>query len=97
MLDPHFPRSIKFCLQWAEDSLNQIAGVTSNSKPLSSQRALGRLRAELAYTTFDEIFQQGLHECLDGFQRRLNHVGACIFSDFIALPESPTALSSLNQ
>ncbi|MEL7052573.1 MAG: alpha-E domain-containing protein [Cyanobacteria bacterium J06634_6] len=99
ILDPHFPRSIKFCLQWAEDSLNRIAG-TASGKPRSSQRAMGRLRAELAYTTFDEIFRQGLHEFLDDFQRRLNNVGDCIYTDFIALPDSPVEsdrLSTQNQ
>ncbi|MEL6605841.1 MAG: alpha-E domain-containing protein [Cyanobacteria bacterium J06614_10] len=93
VLDPHFPRSIKFCLKWAEDSLSQIAGAAIDTPPLSSQRALGRLRAELSYVTLDEIFQQGLHEFLDNFQLQLNQVGDCIYSDFIALPE-PSALSS---
>ncbi|MEL6468835.1 MAG: alpha-E domain-containing protein [Cyanobacteria bacterium J06623_4] len=93
VLDPQFPRSIKFCLKWAEDSLSQIAGAAIDTPPLSSQRALGRLRAELSYVTLDEIFHQGLHEFLDNFQLQLNHVGDCIYSDFIALPE-PSALSS---
>ncbi|MEL6158119.1 MAG: alpha-E domain-containing protein [Cyanobacteria bacterium J06623_5] len=90
VLDPHFPRSIKFCLKWAEDSLSQIAGAAIDTSPLSSQRAIGRLRAELSYITLDEIFQQGLHEFLDNFQLQLNQVGDCIYSDFIALPEAAT-------
>ncbi|MEO1790808.1 MAG: alpha-E domain-containing protein [Cyanobacteria bacterium J06629_19] len=87
ILDGHFPRSIKFCLKWAEDSLGQISGFSGNS-PVSSQRALGRLRAQMEYTTLDEIFQQGLHEFLDQLQLQLNQVGECVYTDFIALPES---------
>ncbi|MGD1866668.1 MAG: alpha-E domain-containing protein [Phormidesmis sp.] len=87
ILDGHFPRSIKFCLKWAEDSLSEISGFSGHD-PISSQRALGRLRAQMEYTTLDEIFQQGLHEFLDNLQLQLNNVGQCVYTDFIALPET---------
>ena len=90
ILDGHFPRSIKFCLKWAEDSLSQISGFSGHN-PISSQRALGRLRAQMEYTTLDEIFHQGLHEFLDNFQLQLNNVGQCVYTDFIALPETSDA------
>lgn len=91
ILDPHFPRSIKFCLHRAEDSLRSIAGSQENS--LASQRALGRLRAEIDYITLDEIFQDGLHEFLDNLQRRINQVGGCVYTDFIAIPQHSPTLS----
>jgi hypothetical protein len=50
-----------------------------------SDRALGKLRSELDYLTIDEISEQGLHEFLDNLQKRLNEVGAKIFSDFFDL------------
>ncbi|MEO1446841.1 MAG: alpha-E domain-containing protein [Cyanobacteria bacterium J06635_11] len=87
VFNPHFPRSIKFCLWHAEESLLKISG-PSEGEACASIRALGRLRAELEYVTFDEIFQQGLHEYLDGLQARLNEVGNCIYTDFIAMPSS---------
>ncbi|KPQ35685.1 MAG: hypothetical protein HLUCCA11_08960 [Phormidesmis priestleyi Ana] len=85
IFDPHFPRSIKFCLCRAEESLRKIAG-TDELQSRSSERALGRLRAELEYVTFEEIFQQGLHEFLDQLQRDINRVGDRIYTDFIAPP-----------
>ena len=88
ILDRHFPRSIKFCLKWAEESLNQIAGTAFDST-LSSQRSLGRLRAQLEYVTLDEIFQQGLHEFLVDLQLRIHQLGEAIYTDFVALPEPP--------
>lgn len=88
MFDPHFPRSIKFCLCRAEESLRKIAG-TDETRSRPSERALGRLRAELEYVTFEEIFQQGLHEFLDRLQQDLNQVGDLIYTDFIAIPASP--------
>lgn len=88
VFNPQFPRSIKFCLWHAERSLKHIVG-PSDSDPCPSERALGKLRAELEYITFEEIFEQGLHEYLDGLQMRLNAVGEVIYTDFIAIP--PTA------
>ncbi len=93
IFDPHFPRSIKFCLRGAEKSLSHIAGTHEyESKP--SERALGRLRAKLEYVTFEEIFQQGLHEFLDGLQQDLNAVGELIYTDFIDIPASPQPAST---
>lgn len=90
VFNPHFPRSIKFCLCHAEDSLKKIVGPLEGDAR-ASQRALGRLRAELEYVTFEEIFQQGLHEYLDGLQMKLNEVGGLIYTDFIAMPPSAPA------
>ena len=97
IFDPYFPRSIKFSLRRAEESLKAIAGTSEQAMP--SERALGRLRSELEYVTFDEIFQQGLHEFLDNLQGRLNQVGACVYNDFIAIPPSVTPMvsSSMSQ
>ncbi len=86
MFDSYFPRSIKFSLRRAEESLKAIAGTSEKAMP--SERTLGRLRSELEYVTFEEIFQQGLHEFLDNLQGRLNQVGECVYDDFIAVPPS---------
>ncbi|MGB3767199.1 MAG: alpha-E domain-containing protein [Phormidesmis sp.] len=86
ILNPYFPRSIKFCLNRAEYSLNHIANTEQHDNRLASKRSLGRLRAELEYLTLDEIFQQGLHEFLDDMQSKFNEVGNHISKDFMALP-----------
>ncbi|MEM6452470.1 MAG: alpha-E domain-containing protein [Cyanobacteria bacterium P01_D01_bin.105] len=99
ILDSQFPRSIKFCLRRAEESLHKISGTSIDvcNPVISSERALGRLRAEIEYVTFEEIFQQGLHEFLDGFQQRLNTVGNCIYNDFIAIPGETQQSDTANQ
>ncbi|MDA0265769.1 MAG: alpha-E domain-containing protein [Cyanobacteria bacterium] len=85
ILNREFPRSIQFCLLAAEQSLRQISGTTSGTWHSSSDRALGRLRSELEYTTIEEVVKDGLHEFLDRFQSRLNGVGASIFENFFSL------------
>ncbi|WP_008318195.1 alpha-E domain-containing protein [Leptolyngbya sp. PCC 6406] len=85
LLNREFPRSIHFCLLEAERSLHSISGTAAGTWSTPSDRALGRLRSELEYVTIEEIFQDGLHEFLDGLQSRLNGVGGCIFEDFFSL------------
>ncbi|MEM6517762.1 MAG: alpha-E domain-containing protein [Cyanobacteria bacterium P01_C01_bin.70] len=86
ILDAEFPRSIQFCLLQAERSLHQITGTSLGSWCNSSERTLGRLRAELEYMTIDEVFETGLHEFLEQLQTRLNTVGEHIYEDFMAMP-----------
>ncbi|MEM6425841.1 MAG: alpha-E domain-containing protein [Cyanobacteria bacterium P01_H01_bin.119] len=85
ILNREFPRSIQFCLLEAERSLCKISGTAAGTWRTPSDRALGRVRSELDYITIDEIMQQGIHEFLDGLQRRINQVGDQVFTDFFAL------------
>ena len=85
ILNREFPRSIQFCLLEAEQSLCKISGTAAGTWQTPSDRALGRVRSELDYITIEEIMQQGIHEFLDSLQRRINHVGDQIFTDFFAL------------
>ncbi|MEM9136474.1 MAG: alpha-E domain-containing protein [Cyanobacteria bacterium P01_F01_bin.42] len=86
ILDDQFPRSIRFCLREAERSLRRITGNSVGGWKHSSERTLGRLRAELEYKTIDEILQSGLHEFLDGLQHQMNTVDHEIYETFFALP-----------
>jgi len=51
-----------------------------------AEKRLGRLQAELAYADIEEIMSGGLHEFLDSFQTKLNHVGEAIAETFFTLP-----------
>lgn len=84
-LDQHFPRSIRFCIDRADDSLHQIVGSPSGSYRNSAEQRLGRLKAELAYTDVDTIINHGMHEFIDGLQSKLNDVGAGIHDTFFAM------------
>lgn len=92
MLDREFPRAMHFCLGKAEDSLLSITGSPKGTFRNSAEQALGRLRADLSYARIDEIFQTGLHEFIDRFQKKLNEVGDAISETFftpqpISVPE----------
>jgi hypothetical protein len=46
-------------------------------------RLLGRLRADIAYITMEEVLKEGLHEFIDRLQSKLNDIGASFFQTFV--------------
>lgn len=92
ILNREFPRAIRYCLFGANQSLHTISGTPEGSFQNTSEQVLGRLLAELDYTSIDEITTQGLHEYLDAFQTRLNQIDNAIFETFFTTsPSSSTA------
>ncbi|MBA4020125.1 MAG: hypothetical protein C0483_23435 [Pirellula sp.] len=82
LLDREFPRSIRFCLSEAEESLLAILGTSHSHFRNEAERRMGQLSADLDYAQVDDIIKSGLHEYLDGFQDKLNAVGAAISDSF---------------
>lgn len=83
LLDETFPRSIACCVAEAQSALQSLcasAGLHGMPLPL---RHVGRLRADLAYTTVEEVLAIGLHDYIDDLQLRLNHIGEAIFQTFV--------------
>lgn len=83
LLDETFPRSIACCVAEAQSALQALcdgAGLQGMPLPL---RHVGRLRADLAYTTVEEVLATGLHEYIDDLQSRLNQIGEAIFQTFV--------------
>ena len=84
ILEPTFPRAIRYCLIKAEDSLHAISGSERGSYQNLAEKRLGRLRAELDFVDIEDCITGGLHEFVDRFQARLNNVGEAIFETFFA-------------
>ncbi len=93
MLDRNFPRSVLFCVDWADQSLHQICGSPIGSYCNLAEQRLGRLKADLAYADVNTIINQGFHEFIDGLQSSLNSVGGAIHETFFAV-RSPGASQS---
>jgi uncharacterized alpha-E superfamily protein len=85
LLDPQFPRAIRFCLQDARDSFHAISGTPSGTFRHSPEKLLGQLCSDLAYATVDDIVSRGPHEYLDELQTKINLVGMGIFDTFFAV------------
>jgi uncharacterized alpha-E superfamily protein len=84
ILDPTFPRAIRYCLIKGEDSLHAISGSEHGSYQNAAEKRLGRLRAKLDFADIEDCISSGLHEFVDHFQTELNHVGDAVFETFFA-------------
>lgn len=84
LLERDFPRSVRYCVSGAEQSLHAITGTPAGSFGNSAEQELGRLRAELEFTSIIDIIRRGMHEFVDDVQRRLNTVGERIHECFFA-------------
>ena len=93
LLDAHFPRSIRYCIQHAERALHAL-DVDGRSHPRNeAERRLGQLRASLDFGRVEEILDMGLHEWVDRLQVQLNDIGGEIQKAFFSADptESPTS------
>lgn len=98
LLNQTFPRAIRYCLVKAQESLQTITGSRLGTYLNTAEKRLGRLRGELDYSDINEIILTGLHEFLDQFQTRLNHVGNAIFDTFFAMaPPEPLLIKGDSQ
>jgi uncharacterized alpha-E superfamily protein len=91
VLDKLFPRSIRHCLDKAQRSLHAITETRPDMTATKPERLLGRLSADYAYSTVEEILGQGLHEHLDELQLKLDHIGVSIHETFFAIRPDPAA------
>lgn len=69
-----FPRSIHFCIEHLDIILHRISGAGERAFSNEAERLCGLLRSHLDFSTIDGIFGQGLHQYLDGTQRKLNDI-----------------------
>ncbi len=80
ILRHEMPRSLRFCYNWVDRSLEGLHALTGNGTAGCEQAA--RLHGELRQAGMDDIFQSGLHEFLFDFMARNNAVSATIARDF---------------
>ena len=84
ILDQAFPRSIRNCLQRADESLRAVSGTLKGTFNNEAERLMGRLVSELDYADVNEVIVGGLHEYLDDIQFKIISVDQAIHSTFFA-------------
>lgn len=77
--DLEFPRSLRYCLDAASESLNALSALDGANE---AQRRLGRLRSEFVYGDEEHFLSADLHAGLDRFQASLNGVDDAISDSF---------------
>ena len=82
ILNRQFPRSMRFCVVHALDSVREITGSARATFTNRVEQLLGRLRSELDYASIDDVIDGGVHEFIDDVQLRLNDIGLAIEQQF---------------
>ena len=90
LLDPIFPRSVRYCLEGLSKSMRVIRGNPVPGPPDDLECLTGRMLATWSYVRIDELISQGLHEAIDRFQGDLNRLHALIDANYFVVA-SPQA------
>ncbi len=85
VLDPDFPRAVRFCVARCRDSLHEISGGDIDGYGSEAERRLGRLDGELRYIDVSEIFDRGLASYLGGLQEACSRIGDEIHHTYFAI------------
>jgi len=92
LLDPSFPRSVRYCLDRIHETLQVVAASPVPGKPDALECLSGLTLARWSYTDIDELVAGGLHEAIDSLQTDLNNLHGLIHDRYFVLPGfSPTA------
>lgn len=87
ILDPQFPRSMKFCVASMRSSLHRITGNPVGQGLTMSERQCEDLHSRLQRLSIHDIIQIGIHEFIDSFQQSLNGLGLAIREGFFEVRE----------
>ena len=82
ILDPIFPRSIRFCVAQVEDCMKRMKHGDGAGEDLPSEKLTAQLLNRLEEITIEEIIDQGMHAFIDHVQGALNLLGSAIHNDY---------------
>ena len=74
LLDPIFPRSVRYCLERIHETLRIVRGQAVPGAPDELECLSGLTLARWSYTSIDELIAGGLHESIDDLQSDLNRL-----------------------
>jgi len=100
LLNPIFPRSVRFCLQQINDTLQQIQLNPQSGPPDDLECLRGQVLAKWSYVRIDALIERGLHEAIDQLQSDLNQLHQLIHNryftttDFGSIPTDPSCALS---
>src|SRR5262245_27349400 len=78
LVDPAFPRSVRFCLEALARSLSEIEGPPSRRELSKADRLLGLMLAELTYRPLGQIMSGDLHEFLSRLIDQVSQVSRAV-------------------
>jgi uncharacterized alpha-E superfamily protein len=82
LLDPEFPRSVRFAADRVETALQALARATARPAGGQAERLAGRLHASLDYGQVDEILEDP-HTYLDGIGRHCAQIHTALYQTYV--------------
>jgi uncharacterized alpha-E superfamily protein len=78
LLDPIFPRSVRYCLERISETLRIIRGSAVPGPPDDLECLTGLTLARWSFTRIEELIAVGLHEAIDQLQQDFNRLHGLI-------------------
>lgn len=91
LLDPIFPRSVRYCLERMNETLRIIRGSSVPGAPDELECLVGLTLARWSYTRIDDLISRGLHEAIDHLQQDLNQLHKLIEKRYFIAPPSSSS------
>jgi uncharacterized alpha-E superfamily protein len=86
LLNPEFPRSLRFSAARVEFALRAIAKYAGRGTGGRAERLAGRLHASLDYGQVDEILSEDPHDYLEGIGRHCAQIHAAAYQTYFSYP-----------
>jgi uncharacterized alpha-E superfamily protein len=83
VLDWEYPSSVHHSISQVERCLRSVSGSAGRRYASDAERLAGRLHADLSFLTIADIRSQGLHEFLEGIQKRCSDIGSAITDKYL--------------
>ncbi len=83
LLDEEFPHSLRFSIDSMQHALDAIVTASGGVRAESLQRCAGRVQASLAYSSVDEIFEQGVVPYLQRIQLQCSEIHDTMYNLYI--------------
>ena len=93
LLDPIFPRSVRYCLERISETLRIIRGSAVPGPPDELECLSGLVLARWSFTRIEELIASGLHEAIDHVQQDFNSLHDLIEARYFISPTATPATS----
>ncbi|MFM8524424.1 MAG: alpha-E domain-containing protein [Cyanobacteriota bacterium] len=91
LLDPVFPRSVRYCLDRIQATLGIVHGRSVPGAPDDLECLSALMQARWSYTRIDELVAGGLHEAIDALQQDLNRMHNLIHDRYFVISNSQSS------
>ena len=94
LLDPIFPRSVRYCLERISETLRIIRSDAVPGPPDDLECLSGLVLARWSFTRIEELVANGLHEAIDHLQKDLNRMHDLIEQRYFISTSAPSLPST---